>query len=112
MECGNAAAKKIRAITGNKQVSTMRVDMSSMADINRFAKDFKLQLEGRLDVLINNAGITGIMNIYKKNVWQYMVKPINVFTEYLSLFFHILKILFCCFGVQFQFDDIVLINVH
>ena len=46
LERGNAAVKKIRAITGNKQVSTMRVDMSSMADINRFAKDFKLQ-EGR-----------------------------------------------------------------
>ena len=83
MESGNAAAKKIRAITGNKQVSTMRVDMSSMAAINRFAKDFKSQLEGRLDVLINNAGITGIMNKEMTSEGLEKMMATNYFDPYL-----------------------------
>jgi retinol dehydrogenase 12 len=52
---GEKAAATIRAETGNDAVEFMAADLSSLADVRRFAGEF-LARHPRLDVLINNAG--------------------------------------------------------
>jgi len=47
---------EIATATGNQNVELMMCDLSSQADIRRFAADF-LNTHNRLDVLINNAGV-------------------------------------------------------
>lgn len=54
-EKGEKALSEIVEQTGNKSVSLMLCDMSSMASITNFAKYFKKKYS-RLDVLVNNAG--------------------------------------------------------
>ena len=49
------AAEKITAATGNKDVSYLVADFSSLEDVRRFARDFT-NIYPRLDVLVNNAG--------------------------------------------------------
>ncbi|MFY9609883.1 MAG: SDR family oxidoreductase [Blastocatellia bacterium] len=47
---------EIKAATGNQSVELMICDLSSKADIRRFAAEF-INTHDRLDVLINNAGV-------------------------------------------------------
>jgi NAD(P)-dependent dehydrogenase (short-subunit alcohol dehydrogenase family) len=54
-EKGQKALDEIIAQTGNHSGSLMLCDMSSMASIRSFAKEFKKRYN-RLDVLVNNAG--------------------------------------------------------
>ncbi|KAM6429717.1 retinol dehydrogenase 13-like [Rhynochetos jubatus] len=58
-ERGQAAVEEIRAATGNAAVVLRLVDTSSLASVRAFAQAV-LQEEKRLDVLVNNAGITGL----------------------------------------------------
>jgi retinol dehydrogenase 14 len=54
-EKGEKALAEIVQETGNKSVSLMLCDMSSMLSIRNFAKEFKKKYK-QLDVLVNNAG--------------------------------------------------------
>jgi NAD(P)-dependent dehydrogenase (short-subunit alcohol dehydrogenase family) len=54
-EKGEKALAEIIEKTGNKSVSLMLCDMSLMASIRDFAREFKTKYS-RLDVLVNNAG--------------------------------------------------------
>jgi NAD(P)-dependent dehydrogenase (short-subunit alcohol dehydrogenase family) len=54
-EKGEKALVEIIEQTGNKSVSLMLCDMSSMASIRDFAREF-MKKYSRLDVLVNNAG--------------------------------------------------------
>ena len=51
-----AVRDEIAAATGNQHVELMICDLSSKADIRRFAAEF-IDAHERLDVLINNAGV-------------------------------------------------------
>ena len=53
---GEAALTEIKQATGNDQVELMLCDLSSQADIHRFADEFKATHD-RLHVLVNNAGV-------------------------------------------------------
>lgn len=53
---GEAALAEIKQATGNDQLELMLCDLSSQADIRRFADEFKATHK-RLDVLVNNAGV-------------------------------------------------------
>lgn len=57
-ERGQAAVEEIRAATGNPAVLLRLLDTSSLASVRAFARAV-LQEEKRLDVLVNNAGVTG-----------------------------------------------------
>jgi len=57
-ERGQAAAEEIRAATGNPNVVLRLLDSSSLASVRAFAREV-LREEKRLDVLVNNAGVTG-----------------------------------------------------
>lgn len=57
-ERGQAAVEEIRAATGNPAVLLRLLDTSSLASVRAFARDV-LREEKRLDVLVNNAGVTG-----------------------------------------------------
>ncbi|XP_065606317.1 retinol dehydrogenase 12-like [Cyrtonyx montezumae] len=56
---GLAAVQEIRAATGNPKVLLRLLDTSSLASVRAFAADV-LREEQRLDVLVNNAGLTGL----------------------------------------------------
>eukprot|EP00076_Gallus_gallus_P031301 XP_015156814.1 retinol dehydrogenase 12 isoform X1 [Gallus gallus] len=58
-ERGQAAAEEIRAATGNPNVVLRLLDSSSLASVRAFAREV-LREEKRLDVLVNNAGVTGL----------------------------------------------------
>lgn len=53
---GEAALAEIKQANGNEQIELMLCDLSSQADIRRFADEFKATHD-RLDVLVNNAGV-------------------------------------------------------
>lgn len=57
-ERGQAAVEEIRAATGNPAVLLRLLDTSSLASVRAFAQAV-LREEKRLDVLVNNAGLTG-----------------------------------------------------
>ncbi|CAI9620445.1 unnamed protein product [Staurois parvus] len=56
-ETAEAAAYDIRRLSGNNEVLFMKLDLASMASIRSFCITF-LQSEPRLDILINNAGLS------------------------------------------------------
>lgn len=58
-ERGQAAVEEIRAATGNPAVLLRLLDTSSLASVRAFAQAV-LREEKRLDVLVNNAGLTGM----------------------------------------------------
>ncbi|KAM6071416.1 retinol dehydrogenase 12-like [Theristicus caerulescens] len=58
-ERGQAAVEEIRAATGNPAVLLRLLDTSSLASVRAFAQAV-LREEKRLDVLVNNAGVTGL----------------------------------------------------
>lgn len=55
---GEAARQEIVKETDNQEVFSKQLDLGSLQSIRDFARDFQSQ-ESRLDVLINNAGLTG-----------------------------------------------------
>lgn len=57
-ERGQAAVEAIRVATGNPAVLLRLLDTSSLASVRAFAQAV-LREEKRLDVLVNNAGLTG-----------------------------------------------------
>lgn len=57
-ERGQAAVEEIRAATGNPAVVLRLLDTGSLASVRAFASAV-LREESRLDVLVNNAGVTG-----------------------------------------------------
>lgn len=57
-ERGQAAVEEIRAATGNPAVVLRLLDTGSLASVRAFASAV-LREERRLDVLVNNAGVTG-----------------------------------------------------
>uniref|UniRef100_A0A8B9MY69 Retinol dehydrogenase 11 n=1 Tax=Accipiter nisus TaxID=211598 RepID=A0A8B9MY69_9AVES len=58
-ERGQAAVEEIRAATGNPAVLLRLLDTGSLASVRAFAQAV-LREEKRLDVLVNNAGLTGM----------------------------------------------------
>uniref|UniRef100_A0A8C5U2L9 Uncharacterized protein n=1 Tax=Malurus cyaneus samueli TaxID=2593467 RepID=A0A8C5U2L9_9PASS len=58
-ERGQAAMEEIQAATGNPAVVLRLLDTSSLASVRAFASAV-LREEPRLDVLVNNAGVTGL----------------------------------------------------
>lgn len=60
---GKAARDSIIVETGNHDVHFKKLDLASFRSVREFAKDI-LQIEQRLDILINNAGALGLG--YKK----------------------------------------------
>ncbi|XP_005518147.1 PREDICTED: retinol dehydrogenase 12 [Pseudopodoces humilis] len=58
-ERGQAAVEEIRAATGNPAVVLRLLDTGSLASVRAFAGAV-LREEPRLDVLVNNAGVTGL----------------------------------------------------
>ncbi|NXD73777.1 RDH11 dehydrogenase, partial [Eolophus roseicapillus] len=58
-ERGQAALEEIRAATGNNAVVLRELDTGSLASVRAFARAV-LREEPRLDVLVHNAGVTGL----------------------------------------------------
>ncbi|XP_066428925.1 retinol dehydrogenase 12-like [Eleutherodactylus coqui] len=58
-ERGQKAVEEIKKETGNKKVILSILDTSSMASVRAFAERI-LSEEKRLDVLVNNAGVSGL----------------------------------------------------
>ncbi|XP_060102091.1 retinol dehydrogenase 12-like [Heteronotia binoei] len=58
-ERGQAALDEIRRASGNPDVHLRLLDLSSMASVRDFARQF-LKEERQLHILVNNAGITGL----------------------------------------------------
>ncbi|NWV85417.1 RDH12 dehydrogenase, partial [Dasyornis broadbenti] len=56
---GQAAVQEIRAATGNPEVVLRLLDTSSLASVRAFSSAV-LREESRLDVLVNNAGVSGL----------------------------------------------------
>ncbi|NXU55892.1 RDH11 dehydrogenase, partial [Turnix velox] len=56
---GQMAVEEIQEVTGNPSVLLRLLDTSSLASVRAFAQGV-LQEEKRLDVLVNNAGVTGL----------------------------------------------------
>lgn len=53
---GEAAATEIKNLSGNANVSAMKLDLASLDSVRKFVENFKAK-EISLDVLINNAGV-------------------------------------------------------
>lgn len=60
-EKGRKAVREIKARSHNMNVLHMEVDLANMRSIREFSKTF-LQKEKRLDILINNAGMPGVLD--------------------------------------------------
>ncbi|KAJ8928281.1 hypothetical protein NQ314_019163 [Rhamnusium bicolor] len=58
---GTKAKKKIIDITHNANIETKILDLTSLQSVRKFAKDINAT-EGRLDILINNAGVGTVGN--------------------------------------------------
>nr|XP_041571613.1 retinol dehydrogenase 12-like [Taeniopygia guttata] len=58
-ERGQEAVEEIREATGNREVLLRLLDTGSLASVRAFASAV-LREEPRLDVLVNNAGVTGL----------------------------------------------------
>ena len=56
LEKGRKAAEKVGSESGSAVVKVMKLDLSDLASIRKFAADFKSKFS-RLDLLINNAGV-------------------------------------------------------
>lgn len=55
---GKEAANKIIEETKNDKVFFEKLDLSSLKSIKEFADNFKSKYNNRLDILINNAGLS------------------------------------------------------
>eukprot|EP00475_Leptophrys_vorax_P040572 TRINITY_DN7545_c0_g1_i1.p1 TRINITY_DN7545_c0_g1~~TRINITY_DN7545_c0_g1_i1.p1 ORF type:complete len:968 (-),score=301.05 TRINITY_DN7545_c0_g1_i1:52-2955(-) len=67
-ERGEAAVADIRSSTKNNQVHSMLLDLSSLASVRNFAKDFEAKYADRaLDITVCNAGVFALPN-YEESV--------------------------------------------
>ncbi|CAN7945883.1 unnamed protein product, partial [Ixodes hexagonus] len=64
---GQRAAEAIRELTGNQEVICKTVDMGNLRSVKTFAAGV-LSTEPRLDVLINNAAVTGKRRMTEENL--------------------------------------------
>lgn len=55
MDRANKAAEEVKKRSGNENVIVKKLDLASLKSVRHLAKDI-LVSEGRLDILINNAG--------------------------------------------------------
>lgn len=62
------AAKYIRQQSGNSNVVVKRLDLASLQSVRDLAKDVLIN-EDRLDILINNAGVTFLLPNPKHINW-------------------------------------------
>lgn len=53
---GNQAAEQLKKETGNPNVESMQLDLSSYASVKEFVEEFKKK-QLPIDILINNAGM-------------------------------------------------------
>jgi NAD(P)-dependent dehydrogenase (short-subunit alcohol dehydrogenase family) len=56
LEKGEAALAEIKNEIPNASAEVIQLDLSSLASVHQFAKDFKAKYD-RLDILVNNAGV-------------------------------------------------------
>lgn len=75
------AADKIILKSGNNQIITKYLDFCSLKSVRVFAEDI-IGTEERLDVLINNAGTTGLPNEFSEDGLQ-MGLQVNYFGPFL-----------------------------
>jgi NAD(P)-dependent dehydrogenase (short-subunit alcohol dehydrogenase family) len=69
LEKGRAAVESIRAATPDAKVVLERIDLGDLATVRAFAAKF-LKEHGKLDVLINNAGIMAIPRVMTKDGFE------------------------------------------
>jgi NAD(P)-dependent dehydrogenase (short-subunit alcohol dehydrogenase family) len=69
LEKGRAAIESIRAATPDAKVVLERIDLGDLASVRSFAAKF-LKEHGKLDVLINNAGIMAIPRVMTKDGFE------------------------------------------
>jgi len=55
------AIEEIKALSKNKDVHFMKLDLSDLSSIKEFVNNFKIKYE-KLHILVNNAGIIGVFN--------------------------------------------------
>ena len=56
LQKGHKAAEEIRSVVRGAVLVVMHLDLSSLASVRKFAEEFS-SVEGKLDILINNAGV-------------------------------------------------------
>ena len=56
MKKGEAAVKEIQSMNPSADIKLLKLDLSSLQSVRHFAKELS-QLESKVDILINNAGV-------------------------------------------------------
>lgn len=77
----NEALERIALTTHNDNIEAKYVDLESLDSIRDFAKDLKIT-EKKLDILINNAGVGGMLHRYTEDLLQVEMQ-INHFGPFL-----------------------------
>ena len=85
-ERGQAALDELMAVPG-RQLSLMLLDLADLASVRRFADEFTAQY-GRLDVLVNNAGVLGRQHTLTKDGFELQLQ-----TNYLGHFLLTMRLL-------------------
>lgn len=85
-ERGQAALTELMTVPG-RQLGLMQLDLADLASVARFADDFTRQY-GRLDVLINNAGVLGRHHTLTKDGFELQLQ-----TNYLGHFLLTMRLL-------------------
>lgn len=85
-ERGQAALDELMAVPG-RQLGLMRLDLADLSSVRRFADEFTAQY-GRLDVLINNAGVLGRHHMLTKDGFELQLQ-----TNYLGHFLLTMRLL-------------------
>lgn len=71
-ERGRQALEQARAASGSPAIELMLCDLGSLASIRTFAQAYKEQY-GRLDVLVNNAGVVSLTRATTKDGFESMI---------------------------------------
>lgn len=88
---GEAALEEIRRISGSELVYFLQLDLASMKSIHEFSRKFH-QLESKLHILINNAGIMACPKSYTEDGFEMQI-GVNHLGHFLltNLLFDLLK---------------------